>query len=1812
MGIGLDLCHYIEKNDIDDNTARKLVAYAALELIESGEYKRALVLLRNAKARGVFDPRLESLENKLDTMISLRNSVEAISADLQILSDYLAKGIIDYALLVKLENGLTKLEEIIRRANQYGLRVDEQFINYASEFVSILRTIWENKELVDNTLEFINSFTKDIERILSSSTSIESLVSGLRYLGAAYAGAAARLIQELDSAVAKLHSLSVTTNASNIRDMYLTQYEALTSALRMINWIASVSRVLSVWLDNVNKGLREAYEDPEASPFGSKRQSFINSVASILSESKALRDRLYGVASPYGASGGLRELINGLQSLGDALYKSMLVLLRNMKYSTTFNDYRWNSIWEAAEARAGVNLGEIGKADVQRYEFKYCDLNGCKLEKRSGIIGEIVENVPDELLVFWTSAEEALNAIEQYNRWAMNYASNPLIKIAGHLGYIGANIIMAVGGLFAPRLLAEQVNAIAQLAGEWKDAVLSGSMKRVSDAAGKTWDMFFGSREAALATLAGILLGTAIMRLAMRGLPTGARMPITRAVTANLVQGDIIGAGLVLVERMAPVARVQGAARTLVTSGRINLAQIVDDAGLLDRITARAGRVESIKTMVGMDTFRDIVKKALKDSESFEDAHKRLVEALQIHGLDKLAGATTEFRAVKATVISNLASMQVYAPTKFNRVRNSVKRLLHRDIPEEELPRLVRQDISSVKSAQKLYEIADAIASNRGRTLVEKAATSKVVSQDTLHILNVIDEVASYYRSLGMGATANVLKLLRDRLEALAGEVERLADIKMTLDTLEEIRKLGESANLWKDTVVLNKRRFKPSRDWLKKQQVSLDTELKQLRSNIETAYDRKVRMKVELESSLANLREKLEEGEKITIQSIAEALADAFRRAGLEDLANDILREVERATPDMGRVPIAIRVSRVLEGYANRIMDRVYESLLKLDEIDEAVALSNPAFKASGLPAPLAKAYMAGLKAAKTIADSLLNISNVLKSSAMEAIRGAETRLAKKMASLIDEQYRQASLENLAFLKGLKKGLEAYDKTPIAALLNEIDGALSRTLEAIEVPLSEQIANLRLREQAYKNLEALLGPAGPIDDILVKLGKQLDKTAQSMTQILEEYPAARPVLQHATRMLDAGEDVVSALAEAREYARRAGIEVPEPYWKALEDYIYIRDTVKSIEELIESISDKTPLRLEDVQTVIDKIAKVDVDAAIQTDWALVKAYLGELANHLETTREQIARFDANLSRRIESIQGGIQRIIEASPRDGPFTKIVDILELKRTSTSLIEGMEQLYTILERGLGKGKLVNLRKLIDDFKSKLEKGEFDTETLKKINSELRKLKIKNLPGSLTADLRRLANWLNEKAIRITGGKEAAEIQKAINRLADEIKRMEEQMIVEEGGWVGLDRIIEVSEARFVRVPVEYAEHIAKILHEREKSWQFKTREGYTIIVNRRIEVTPTGEFKILYTIEFPGGRRIWFGEVNRASGKRVETARTTGYDPPVSHAIQAYKQAKKGLRDMDELARQGKTILDLLDEGPHKIDPDYEIIRRIAILTDDGLETLGRRLDSAVRNLVQTLTATLPPTAHQILEERQDATRKTTPFTETIDKNIFENIEEAIQRLQAGISKPDDEILLALTLPIVARIRPLYDMIVEMDAGEIADLVPAIKKRIGPIVGGGRLPPDHIENIVPLAPFTPKDVEEDKIIVVLPEPGEDVLGYWRSPDYAIEIKLPDGFKWKMPGYSLDPITVVLLPPIAIEVPDDLRRVLEYQPPPVEKPPQPVTPPPPGYTPLPGLPAPPVPTPMTPSPIIPVIPWGGGRGYGVRREERERLQI
>ena len=109
------------------------------------------------------------------------------------------------------------------------------------------------------------------------------------------------------------------------------------------------------------------------------------------------------------------------------------------------------------------------------------------------------------------------------------------------------------------------------------------------------------------------------------------------------------------------------------------------------------------------------------------------------------------------------------------------------------------------------------------------------------------------------------------------------------------------------------------------------------------------------------------------------------------------------------------------------------------------------------------------------------------------------ETRMVERLAKALEEQYKTASLDNLALLKGLKTGLEAYERTPLGTLLSELDGAVSKLLEAEERTLKGELEGLKLREEAQLRLQQLLGKDGKIAETIYKLAEKLDELASKM-----------------------------------------------------------------------------------------------------------------------------------------------------------------------------------------------------------------------------------------------------------------------------------------------------------------------------------------------------------------------------------------------------------------------------------------------------------------------------------------------------------------------------------------------------------------------------------------------------------------------------------------------------------------------------------------------------------------------------------------
>jgi len=1871
------LCSFLKTSNVslDPQLAKQVIAYAALSALERGDVERAKRILVEARRRRLLDPAMEQVLDRItasERVLAKLN--EALDTANRLLGIAVERNIIHTGLLAELGRKIEELRGEYAAAKAKGLGLDERPLNYLEDLYLIMDTVKEELHVVNRLNDLYSRLASALQAAASADT-IEGIADAFKRLDR-LANEAIALAAEAERGRSQLLGLQLkTSEGRQIRDQLASSLVAAKALANAANIIAARSSVIGVYLGNTYKYIRGAYgTDPNVSPFGGAGDAFINAVATVLSTAKQMVDEVERLAAgaPPGSLAPARELARGIADTAK-------LIMKNLKYSTTFQDYRWNKVWERAESRAGVDLGRITKADVQRYEFKGCTPDGCRLVEREGLLGRLLEELPDEALAFFTTVEDFLRDIEQANRWWMRTAKNPLSSALAHYGYIGAAIVNAVGSLAAPRMLAEQVQGLAYLAGKWKRAVESGSIEEVKRVGRETFDLLFGSREAILQFIAGLMLAAVGGVLAAKGLPKGAKVPLKRAIAAELIQGDIIGPLLVLVERALPTARIRGLARTIVGEGRVKLSNILDDAGIMARALKKAGAMEKIGGVKALGDLRSLLKTALKNADTLKQAHEALEKAVLDIGLRELADQAAAYRAAKTTMASNLASLTVHAPTAVNRLRNLARRLAGREVPREGLPSSLRRELERLLEARE-----------RLPTAVGNEAVRAALDPRHAKTLQAIERIARAYEAAGAARLAEAFRAVRENYEALAGEVKRLKDLARTLDELEAIAELARKQGLWRESVDLG-RKWKPGRGWGRRVRVDPADLVEQLKAQALRRLAEREALLNRLSRELRVYANRLERGvAEAQVTRLADDIARAFEEAGLTDVAKELRREAEKLRRLDGKTPARDRLATLLDAAAEKLASKVaewrrkYEASVTQEEVAEAAARTpwgELGVRVDGAARmAVAKAYLVGARVGEALANALAKLS--------DRLAVGDAALARRLAKAIERQYSDAALENLAFLKGVRDALRAIEKTPMGALLSQIDRAIARTLEAVEREAPEHIPRT-----------AAKAVAGEVAEATGELASRFIRLQRRMEEMLREVPGGKELL---ARLPTAVGDPDEVIRELRRYAEEKGVAVPEEFWPALREYLAVRRVGQRLVELGRKL-EAGKVSLGEVQRVIDELAMLDVDLAWRADWRLVTEYIRELQDRLSRldvdvgdlkrvdlqalfVARRLARLAEHAAREIgdvaEAVRAGrtagarealegvydrlrrvfgdeevaelrkalddfyrsldsgapdldalararraaeklaskytprldtdvasvvrrldVDRVIrlleEVEPRRGPWTRLRQVLELRREATAIADALDKLYEVVERGFGADKTANLRRLIGEFKEKLARGEFDADLLKRINREVLKLKLLNPHKAVAAELRKLRAWLGEQAARLRG---ARDVERALNELSATIKRLEEAEEAE--GWVALDRIIEASRARFVRVPKELADRVARMITEREAAWTVKSSVG-DVRVKRVLDVGGDGTFTIRYEITFPGNRKITLVEAVKAdaSGK-LHVYKRFMHDPTIAEALQAYELVKRGAREMDDLARLGQAVEELLSRGLRAIDPDYDVLSRIALLNLPATAPL----EAVIRDLLAGAAA-LTAAATAVGDIASPAAAEAA--AEAVPPAVFEAVRDAIARLAAGTASEEDKTVLSLTLPLASRLAPAYSRLSNPALVLSGEELDWLRARLGARIIAAAPLPDELKAAI--AGGITGDAGNLKFYLILPEASSTAIPVFLDPDHTVTLRFPDDYSTliTLPAIIRGGKVYVVLPPLAIQVPEELSRELEASLQLMAIPqPQPQEPAPPTPTPIPYPGRKGAAMPLLP-PLVPIIPWmGGGRASGGL--EREKLNI
>jgi len=1771
------VCRYIRENNlkIPADLARDIVAYLALSLLESGDPYRALSVISQAEDRGVADNRLRGLGEKIEAVLTYDSDVNYLYDNIRsLLLNMENNNTISLPMLQDLAEAIRIARRDLERARSLGLSLDDKPIRFAEDVYNLLSRAREDY----NVLSRID--LKGMVSALSnlSSQSIEEYagkLEALRDIGRS----AARYIGQVDRAIKDLQSAKLNTEqARKIRDAMIDSLRLTRTILQAVNNIAIPAWSIGENLSTLMRLIKNAYTSPEESPLhgGGDRAGFVNAFTSIVNSARHIKQLMDRIEVPLSAPDEYAKLIDYLKKTGNAIADSVMEILRNLKYSLTYGDYRWNEVWEDAEQNAGVDLGSISKTDVQRYEYK-CDSNGCRLEERGGVLGSLAKHLPEQVLSFFTTVEDFLKYTEMYNRWIMNHADNKFLKGLGYIGYAGANIINSVGQIFAPRMLAENLKAFKDWIGEWiNTAWAKNKREALSKAAHDTWNMFFGSKEAAISTLSMLLLAAATGGLMAKGLPKGARIPLRRAVLGNLAQGDIIGAGLAVVERMLPAETLRTIARGLATKGAIRASELVDEAGLLERAAEKAERTSRIKAVLHAGDIQRIIGRALKNTDNLKLARENIERYVMEEGLDNLKRDIEEYKAAKQIVVSNLADMEIHAPSLLARIKKALAEKLGRGsgvIPAEEVTAVSTGELESL-AKKKLEE--------GPYGLVRELSEAGAVPRDVAEKASRLAETARELEKAGRKSFADALRRIEGNLARLKGEVGRLRDLEEALESLERLKEKAVEKGLWRDYVKLNKRKL----GVLPERIENLGKMIEEYRNKALNEYELRHAKAVELEKTLHSLRLGLGRGTVFTREALRK-LADALVDLGYEDLA----AEVEKYAAGE-KTPRLARLGELFD----RLGERLVGDAVRKAELEKAgLKPGKEMFKETGLSRILEKPYILGLKAGELLGRKLIELGEKLRELGLARY---EERLARRIADTIKKEYENTAKANYAFLKGVLEALEGYEKTPIGALLADLEGSLRQALEVAEKELGPGTFKMSAKPAAVEKLRELVSKDNTrFLEAITGLDNILKDITERMRSSLEKVEGGERVSRLVDKLLERTNlesiDPDEFIDTVKKTVEEEGIHVPDEYWRKLGEYIDALKTREELTGLVEELSRGGSLTLDEIQRAIDALARVNVEEAWKADWTVVREYLRDIRDILERARN--LELPRDLKVKIENLEDRIRQVAEKTPGGEGIARTVEELEANKKYSLIASQVKEITDILARGLGEDKVKGLRRLVDEFEEKLGKGVFDENLLKRIRREIWKLKLRSLPAKIRADLARLANKLKETALRLGKGKQAALLEKALNQLADDILRAEEEM-PEVEGWVRITRALGVEKGRLIAVPKGLADRLAEIFSTPEKPIKVTTKEGIQATLRRTVRILGDNVLEVKYELEFPGNRKITYVEVSKAAPEgHVYTYKTIHYDPATQRALLKYEEARKGLGGMDEEARIGEAINETLEKTLEELDPDYKILRKISFIGREGVKPafpdLAMLPAEILREIYKPILPTLIAGENKRLQEELES---------SLPGDLAEKLEEAVKRVSRGLASQGDLALLALTEPVAGRLREAYENLLPPEADPS---IHGLESILGDEAEALALKPED---------WSIAGAENyNKIYLVLPKPSPSIIDEFENPRKTVTITLPDGTTVTLPAIEHNGTLYIILPPFTIQLPDQeagtLNAELEKQ---KLKPleiqgtravePLPVRHLEPGTA---AAPPPP------PPPVLPVIPWkalGKAVSGGVQREK------
>ncbi len=690
---------------------------------------------------------------------------------------------------------------------------------------------------------------------------------------------------------------------------------------------------------------------------------------------------------------------------------------------------------------------------------------------------------------------------------------------------------------------------------------------------------------------------------------------------------------------------------------------------------------------------------------------------------------------------------------------------------------------------------------------------------------------------------------------------------------------------------------------------------------------------KAAVEEGLGRLREMAERYAEARLELAAaasELTRDApgiLSKGRLDVLASLALNRVAARVAEGGLEGLSARLSEVAkrlagpEKLAASVASKAAElakaqtSFRKLVQTVEALAESVPKVDVG----PFAKAREALARVSKLAEEAEARAAGLEKAAAeLGSTLSRITRLGELRGVLgrVAELFREAGLADLASRLERASSVEEA-----AALVAEGLERVRSALDAERLTLLNKVARI-LAESGLPELDAAMKRVLKTirEDVL------LDITDEPLVDLSR---AALPLLEE---------------------IRKAGDALPED--------------VRAAVSVLLGKAREGKLTLSDLQALADALAKLSPEAAAALDLAALRNLLGRVMDALKryegvdpAVAGVVRRFEKELSEVEGRLYTGKGATVEA--------------EIRRLYTGLSESvpmaLERLADDIEELYADAKPLadRLRSLAARLREAAARGEVAPELLMEIAGAVSDV-ARKVPGvrpgvrdTLAATFESLRGLARRVAAKLGRGA-AHSLAEAIERLADEIVRDARLFGEVPEGYVYLARRVEVARGLPLAVPASEYARILSVLSQPVKEWT-ATVEGVPVKVRRVIERS-TNTLSVTYTFELPGGRRFMYRRVAKAAPDGyVDVYESFTADPPARAALaEALEAAEEGVGD-PALRRIGGAFEEILRRGPGAVDPDFELLSRIAVKSRDGWRILGDSWRRAAEAFASSLYA-----------------------------------------------------------------------------------------------------------------------------------------------------------------------------------------------------------------------------------------------------------